>query len=468
MSALRLAYLVSFTTPMISRVRSPRSMAIRLPIGFSPPMISPHERLVDDAHERRARVEVAFREVAPRTQCDVHRREVVRVDHHLRNALNCAVGEPERACVSNAAGRTEVSEAGGAHSRDGLDPLKQIAIGPIEPLGRAWDTALVAAAWLDPDHEHGIPIETAILSVERPQAAHEQARPEQQKEAERHLRYDKSLPGTEPATSANRAACLALDARDHVHSRSPQSGYETAQDTGENRDDGGERQDPRVRFEMQDDGCPARRHEGYEQARRPSREQEAAEARRAWRESRSRRAAGGRAASDPRRARGASRIPAMRDAARASTRLATLAQAIRRTTPTTAIRMRSGCENWWRRLEIPVAAGPSPSRSGMSWGCSPRLAGLVYMGSEHVQAGHDRLRLWCCVFGFQSSDNGEPERSRYRLAAEPVLGGRHDSRLHHDRHPDIRRPSDLEPEEFARGDADDCERRSRQVKSSGR
>ena len=37
-------------------------------------------------------------------------------------------------------------------------------------------------------------------------------------------------------------------------------------------------------------------------------------------------------------------------------------------------------------------------------------------GQEHVQAGHDRLRLWWCVFGLHSSDNGEPERSRDRCA----------------------------------------------------
>ena len=30
-----------------------------------------------------------------------------------------------------------------------VDALEQIAIGPVEPLGRAWHAALVAAAWLD-------------------------------------------------------------------------------------------------------------------------------------------------------------------------------------------------------------------------------------------------------------------------------------------------------------------------------
>ncbi len=56
----------------------------------------PHERLVDDADERRTLVEVAFGEITPGAQRDVHRREVVRVDHHLRNARLRAVGKPHR------------------------------------------------------------------------------------------------------------------------------------------------------------------------------------------------------------------------------------------------------------------------------------------------------------------------------------------------------------------------------------
>jgi hypothetical protein len=38
-----------------------------------------------------------------------------------------------------------------------------------------------------------------------------------------------------------------------------------------------------------------------------------------------------------------------------------LAHAISRTIPTTAINTNSGCENWWRKLEIPVDAGLSAS-----------------------------------------------------------------------------------------------------------
>ena len=80
-----------------------------------------------------------------------------------------------------------------------------------------------------------------------------------------------------------------------------------------------------------------------------------------------------------------------RDAERASTRLATFAHAMRSTTETTAIRMKSGCENCCRKLEIPVAAGLIPSRSGMRCGRSLRLAGFVISGIEHVEACQIRL-----------------------------------------------------------------------------
>ena len=124
--------------------------------------------------------------------------------------------------------------------------------------------------------------------------------------------------------------------------------------------------------------------------------------------------------------------------------------------------MRSGCENCWRRLEIPVAAGLSPSRSGMSCGRSPRLAGLVYMGKST-----SRPATIACACGAVYSGFTRPttvsQNVRDMCSPQPVLGGRHDRRLHHGRHPDVRRASDLEPEELARRDADDCERRSREV-----
>ncbi len=48
------------------------------------------------------------------------------------------------------------------------------------------------------------------------------------------------------------------------------------------------------------------------------------------------------------------------------------AQAISSTTPTTAIRTNSGCENWLRRLESPLEAGFMISL----WVAAPGILGL--------------------------------------------------------------------------------------------
>ena len=54
-------------------------------------------------------------------------------------------------------------------------------------------------------------------------------------------------------------------------------------------------------------------------------------------------------------------ISLCRDAARASSRLAMLAQAINKTNPTIAINTASGCENCWRRADWPLDASATIS-----------------------------------------------------------------------------------------------------------
>ena len=109
-----------------------------------------------------------------------------------------------------------MGQAGGAHSGERCHALQKIAIDPVEPVGCAGNAPLVTAPRLDSNDEHLVPIEAAILSVERLQAAHEEARREQEKEAEHYLRHDEDLSRTEPVISTDRPACLALDARDDV------------------------------------------------------------------------------------------------------------------------------------------------------------------------------------------------------------------------------------------------------------
>src|SRR5437588_168334 len=63
-------------------------------------------------------------------------------------------------------------------------------------------------------------------------------------------------------------------------------------------------------------------------------------------------------------------ISLLREAARASIRLARLAEAISNTSPTMPIRTASGLPNWVRSSEIPVAAG-MPRRSRRRKSCCP-------------------------------------------------------------------------------------------------
>ncbi len=114
-----------------------------------------------------------------------------------------------------------MGEAGRADAGDGRDALKQIAICPVESFGRARDAALVAAPRLDPDDEHLVAGEAAILSLERLETAHEEPGAEEEQQAERDLGDDEHLPGSEPVTAADRSARLALDAGDDIDSRRP-------------------------------------------------------------------------------------------------------------------------------------------------------------------------------------------------------------------------------------------------------
>ena len=141
-----------------------------------------------------------------------------------------------------------------------------------------------------------------------------------------------------------------------------------------------------------------------------------------------------------------------------------MAQAISRTTATTAIRMNRGCRELLTQARDSLRGRAESELLRNALGALTPIGGFGHQRVEHVQAGHDGFRLWECVFRFHSPDDGEPEVARH-VFDEPVFSRRHYGRLHHDRHPDVRGPSDLESEELA-GRRHDRERSSGEIDRS--
>jgi hypothetical protein len=147
----------------------------------------------------------------------------------------------------------------------------------------------------------------------------------------------------------------------------------------------------------------------------------------------------------------------VRAADRARTRLATLAHATRSTTPTTSISTNSGVENCWRRVESPRCRR---RESESFWNALWPLTGRPWLGQERVQQiepRQDSSGLLRRAIAPQASDDGQPE-TLVDGVTQPVFRDRHDRRLHHDGHEDIRRASDFEAEELTGCHADDRER----------
>src|SRR5581483_10382103 len=142
-----------------------------------------------------------------------------------------------------------------------------------------------------------------------------------------------------------------------------------------------------------------------------------------------------------------------RTAARANNKLATLAQAISSTSPTTAIRMRNERENSRRSVESPRPTGVN-SMLARSIACnrsgglrtSPFLQGLF---EEQIDGG---ARLFRTHAIFQPGD--EVEHLMF-LVMSPTPERRRRLFFQRQRHPQVRRPAHRRAEKLSWSDADD-------------
>src|SRR5215468_2995620 len=192
------------------------------------------------------------------------------------------------------------------------------------------------------DDEHPIALESRICRRHPAPAAKQQRRADDQNERQRHLRDHQRFADAKLRVSFSESAAVRLHGRVWIDATCTPGGRKPEENPRRHRDGNRESKNTQVNAEVEPHGAIGRRHHAHEHARAPHGES----------------GSGGRSEE---RENDAFRQQLSDEPAPANKRLATLAQAISKTSPTTDISTQSAFRYCVRISERPAAAGSTPS-----------------------------------------------------------------------------------------------------------